>query len=114
MSFSVTRFGSAPSVDLTIRVRQTFNSAALLKASASIPDTSIPPTAELFKVFAVAAVAFFKLLIIVVLGIVLMILPLILNRVNCVERRAVNKQVPCAAANLAAGSRIPGVKLLST
>ena len=92
ISFSVTRFGSAPSVDLTIRARQTFNSVALLKASASIPDTSIPPAAELFNVFAVATVAFFKLLMIVVLGIVLMIFPSISELLKLCRAMRSNKQ----------------------
>ena len=92
ISFSVTRFGSAPSVDFTIRVRQTFSSVALLRASDSIPDTSIPPAAELFKVFAVAVVAFFKLLMIVVLGIVLMSFPSHSESLlKCVDRGSVNK-----------------------
>jgi len=74
MLLSAVKFGSAPSVDLTISVRQTFNSLALLKAKASIPAISIPPALALFRVLAVDAVALFRLLTIVVLGVVLIAL----------------------------------------
>src|SRR5260370_21183532 len=40
ISLSVIRFGSAPSVDRTSNVKQTFSSYALLNATASIPRMS--------------------------------------------------------------------------
>src|SRR5271156_4136377 len=71
ISFSAVRLGSAPSVDLTISVKQTFSSPALLNASASMPGMSTPPVPAIFNVFVVGVVAAFKLLMIVVLGTVL-------------------------------------------
>ncbi len=73
MSFSAARFASALSVDLTINVRQTFSSAALTNARASIPAMSIPFVLALFRVLAVDKVTLFKLVMIVVLGVVLMV-----------------------------------------
>jgi hypothetical protein len=74
---SVCKLASAPSIDLTISVRHTFNSVALLNASASIPGISIPSVLPLFRVFAVDDVRLFKLVRIVVLGVVVIALPVL-------------------------------------
>jgi hypothetical protein len=79
MSLSVARLASALSVDLTISARQTFNSAALVNANASIPAMSIPPAPALFSVFALDEVALFRLVIIEVLGVVLIALLFVSN-----------------------------------
>src|SRR5258708_2243481 len=79
MLSSVCRLASAPSTDLTISVRQTFNSLALLNARASIPGISIPPAPALRSVFEVEEVRFLRLLIIVVLGVVVMDLLIVLE-----------------------------------
>jgi hypothetical protein len=79
MSFSAVRLESAPSVDLAISARHTFNSVALLNASASIPTVSIPAAPELLSVFAVGVVKVFRFVMIVVLGIVLIYFSLVLK-----------------------------------
>jgi hypothetical protein len=61
-------------VDLTISIRQFLSSLALLNANASIPGMSNPAVPALFNVFAVEALALFRLVMIVVLGIVLIAL----------------------------------------
>jgi hypothetical protein len=52
-------------------VKQAFSSAALLYARTSIPGMSIPSPPALFSVFAVGEVTVFKLVIIVVLGVLI-------------------------------------------
>jgi hypothetical protein len=48
----------------------------LVSASANIPGKSIPAAFPFFRVFAVAAVAVFRLVMIVVLGIAVIVSPL--------------------------------------
>src|ERR1700686_3679795 len=76
---NVCKLGSAPSTDLAISVRHTFNSVALLNARASIPGMSIPSVLPLFTVFAVDEVRLFRLVMIVVLGVVVIVLLTLLN-----------------------------------
>jgi hypothetical protein len=72
ISLSVAKFESAASVALTISVRHPFSSFALESAEAIMPGMSIAHTFESASVFAVGAVKFFKLVMIVVLGTMLM------------------------------------------
>src|ERR1700722_6920284 len=71
MLLSVARFPSAASGTCTSRVRCFFNSSALVCARDIIPATSIPAALADFAVLLVGTVAFFKLLMIVVLAVLM-------------------------------------------